>query len=50
MITMEVRNDHNIDSVTVDPGGLEIAVILADRTLALVEHAEPEAGVDRHEL
>jgi hypothetical protein len=25
-------------------------VILADRTLALVEHAEPEAGVDRHEL
>jgi hypothetical protein len=50
VIAVEMRNDHDIDCVTVDARGLQIGMILADPALTLLEHAKAETGIDGHKF
>lgn len=47
---MEVGDDHRVDILGIDAGRGEICMVLADRALALLIHAETEPGVDHDEF
>ena len=50
VVAMEMRDDHDIDVIRVDPCGLQVRLILAERTLGLRVGAKTEAGVDGDEF
>ena len=50
MVGMEVGDDHRVDILGIDAGRGEICMVLADRALALLIHAETEPGVDHDEF
>jgi len=50
VVAVEVRDDHGIDVVRVDPRSLQIRLVLAELPFGLRVSAKPEAGVDRDQL
>ncbi|MGY4428210.1 hypothetical protein ACVWWO_000687 [Bradyrhizobium sp. F1.13.1] len=50
VVGMQMRQQHDIDALGVDAGGLEVLQRAADRALAGLEIGDTVAGIDQHEL
>jgi hypothetical protein len=50
MVSVEMRDHNCIDRIAVDTGGSQIGLELTHRTLALLERAGAEAGIEGDEL